>query len=350
MIGVALVVFVAVFVNGFKDSFLGALDNSITSDLIIQSDSFSPIPAQAVPTAQAVPDVQTATGIQFTDAKINHGGIDTVNGIDPLDFPQLYKFDWQKGGSDALLGHFQGDEALIEEQFAKSHHLSIGDRFQVTSIEGNKLSLEVIGQYKDPTLMPGFTVPSITFDGFTTQGDPGVLLVSFRSGVDLAKGKAAVAAALKKFPVATVRTNAEYKKFTNDQVNMFLSFLYVLLAMSLIISLFGIVNTLALSVFERTREIGMLRAVGTTRRQLRRMIRYEAVITSVIGGLLGIAVGLAFGWILSRGLADQGIVFSIPYSLLVVVLIGAAIAGVMSAILPARRAARLDVLEALQYE
>jgi putative ABC transport system permease protein len=94
----------------------------------------------------------------------------------------------------------------------------------------------------------------------------------------------------------------------------------------------------------------MLRAVGTTRRQLRRMIRYEAVITSVIGGLLGVAIGLVFGWILSRGLADQGIVFSIPYGLLVVVLIGAAIAGVMSAILPARRAARLDVLEALQYE
>jgi ABC-type antimicrobial peptide transport system permease subunit len=350
MIGVGLVVFVAVFVNGFKDSFLGALDHSVTSDLIVQSDNGSTIPREAVAAAGAVPDVQVASGIQFTEAKIGHGGTDTVNGIDPTTIAQLYHFNWQKGGSNDLLGRFSGNEALIEEQFAKSHHLSIGDRFQVTSIEGNKLSLEVIGQYKDPTLMPGFTVPSITFDGFTTQGDPGVLLVSFRSGVDLAKGKAAVAAALKKFPVATVRTNAEYKKFTNDQVNMFLSFLYVLLAMSLIISLFGIVNTLALSVFERTREIGMLRAVGTTRRQLRRMIRYEAVITSVIGGLLGIAVGLAFGWILSRGLADQGIVFSIPYSLLVVVLIGAAIAGVMSAILPARRAARLDVLEALQYE
>ena len=350
MIGLALVVFVAVFVNGFKDSFLGALDHSVTSDLIVQSDNGNTIPREAVAVAGAVPDVQVASGIQFTEAKIGHGGTDTINGVDPTTIAQLYHFNWQKGGSNDLLGRFSGNEALIEEQFAKSHHLSTGDRFQVTSIEGNKLDLEVIGQYKDPTLMPGFTVPSITFDGFTTQGDPGVLLVSFRPGVDLAKGKAEVAAALKKFPVATVRTNAEYKKFTNDQVNGFLSFLYVLLAMSLIISLFGIVNTLALSVFERTREIGMLRAVGTTRRQLRRMIRYEAVITSVIGGLLGIAVGLAFGWILSRGLADQGIVFSIPYGLLVVVLVGAAIAGVASSILPARRAAGLDVLEALQYE
>jgi putative ABC transport system permease protein len=350
MIGVGLVVFVAVFVNGFKDSFLGALDHSVTSDLIVQSDNFNSIPREAVTAAGAVRDVQVASGIQFTEAKIGHGGTDTINGVDPTTIAQVYSFNWQNGGSNDLLGRFSGNEALIEEQFAKSHHLSTGDHFQVTSIEGNRLDLAVIGQYKDPTLMPGFTVPSITFDGFTTQGDPGVLLVSFRPGVDPAQGKAAVAAALKKFPVATVRTNAEYKKYTEDQVNGFLSFLYVLLTMSLIISLFGIVNTLALSVFERTREIGMLRAVGTTRRQLRRMIRYEAVITSVIGGLLGIAVGLAFGWILSRGLADQGIVFSIPYGLLVVVLIGAAIAGVMSAILPARRAARLDVLEALQYE
>jgi putative ABC transport system permease protein len=350
MIGVALVVFVAVFVNGFKDSFLGALDNSITSDLIIQSDSFSPIPAEAVPTAQAVPDVQTAAGIQFTDAKINHGGIDTVNGIDPLDFPQLYKFDWQKGGSDALLGHFQGDEALIEEQFAKSHHLQIGDHFQVTSIEGNKLTLKVVGQYKDPVLMTGISIPTSTFDTWTTNSDPGVLLVKFKPGVNLDQGKAQVAAALKQFPVATVRTNAEYKQHTESQVNGFLTFLYVLLAMIGIISLVGIINTLALSVFERTREIGMLRAVGTTRRQLRRMVRYESVITSVIGGLIGVGVGLVFGWILTKGLSDQGIQFSVPVSFIIVVLIVAALAGVLAAILPARRAARLDVLEALQYE
>jgi ABC-type antimicrobial peptide transport system permease subunit len=351
MIGVGLVVFVAVFVNGFKDSFLGALDRSVTSDLIIQPDNFdSGMPREAVSAAGAVPGVQVSTGIQITEAKIGHGGTDEINGIDPTLFGQVYTFNWQKGGSDTLLGEFTGDEALIEEQFAKSHHLEIGDHFKVTSIEGTTLDLKVFGQYKDPTLMTGFTIPSVTFDRFTTNVNPGVLLVKFRSGVDVATGKADVAKALKAFPIAKVRTNAEYKTYTEDQVNGFLSFLYVLLAMSLVISLFGIVNTLALSVFERTREIGMLRAVGTTRRQLRRMIRYEAVITSVIGGVLGVAVGLVFGWILSRGLADQGIVFSIPYSLMLIVLIGAAIAGVMSAILPARRAAQLDVLEALQYE
>jgi ABC-type antimicrobial peptide transport system permease subunit len=350
MIGVALVVFVAVFVNGFKDSFLGALDHSITSDLIIQSESFSPIPKEAVPALQSVPQVQTATGIQFTDAQINHGGTDIVNGIDPGDFDQLYTFTWQKGGSDALLRNFQGDKALIEEQFAKSHHLNIGDHFMITSIEGNKLHLTVAGQYKDPVLMTGISIPSDTFDTWTTNNDPGVILAKFNPGVSLAAGKAAAAQALKQYPVAKVRTNAEYKQSTENQVNGFLYFLYLLLAMIGIISLVGIINTLALSVFERTREIGMLRAVGTTRRQLRRMVRYESVITSVIGGLLGVGVGLVFGWILTKGLSDQGIVFSVPVTFIIVVMIVAALAGVVAAIMPARRAARLDVLEALQYE
>jgi putative ABC transport system permease protein len=199
--------------------------------------------------------------------------------------------------------------------------------------------------------MTGVSIPTSTFDTWTTNSDPGVLLVKFKPGVNLDQGKAQVAAALKQFPVATVRTNAEYKQHTESQVNGFLTFLYVLLAMIGIISLVGIINTLALSVFERTREIGMLRAVGTTRRQLRRMVRYESVITSVIGGLIGVGVGIVFGWILTQGLKDStGIVFSVPVSFIIVVLLVAALAGVLAAIMPARRAARLDVLEALQYE
>src|SRR4029078_10511825 len=137
---------------------LGALDNSITSDLIIQSESFSPIPKEAVPVLQSVPEVQTATGIQFTDARINQGGTDVVNGIDPGDFDQLYTFTWQKGGSNALLNNFQGKKALIEEQFYKPHPLNIGGHFTITSIEGKKLRLTVIGEYKDPVLMTGISI------------------------------------------------------------------------------------------------------------------------------------------------------------------------------------------------
>jgi putative ABC transport system permease protein len=134
------------------------------------------------------------------------------------------------------------------------------------------------------------------------------------------------------------------------QLDQILLLIYALVAMIVVISLFGIVNTLALSVFERTREIGMLRAIGITRRQLRQVIRYESVITALIGGLLGVVVGVAFAYLATQGLSDAGIVFSLPVGQLVVCVVAAGIAGVLAATLPARRASRLNVLEALHYE
>jgi len=126
--------------------------------------------------------------------------------------------------------------------------------------------------------------------------------------------------------------------------------LYALLAMSVTISAFGIVNTLVLSVYERTREIGMLRAIGTSRRQMRRIVRYESVITSVIGGLLGTAVGVAFAYAVTTRYADQGFAFAVPFAQLGVFLAVAVAVGVLAAVLPARRAARIDVLEAIHHE
>jgi putative ABC transport system permease protein len=351
MIGVALIVFVAVFVNGFKESFLGAIDRSITSDMIIQGQSFQTIPAPVVHAAAKVPGVATASGIQFADAQIGNGGIDTVNGVDPATFSNVYRFDWLKGGSNTLLHDLTPDQALIEEQFAKSHDLNPGDTFNLTSIDDNKLHLTVAGEYKDPSLMTGLIIPSKTLSTFSPGSkDPGIVLVSFDKGPAGAQAERSIRQALKSFPGAKVQTNAEYKKDAEDFVNGLLQFLYILLAMCLIISLIGIVNTLALSVFERTREIGMLRAVGMTRRQLRRVIRYESTITAIIGGILGIVVGLVFGWIVAQGLSDQGLVFVVPYSQLVGFLIVATLFGILAAILPARRAAKLNVLEALQYE
>jgi len=162
--------------------------------------------------------------------------------------------------------------------------------------------------------------------------------------------KAAIAKALANHPDARVQDQKEFEKTASGFIDSLLQFVTVMLLLAVLIALLGIVNTLALSVFERTREIGMLRAVGMTRRQLRRIIRYESVITSIIGGILGVGVGLAFGWIVTKGLADQGATFTVPIGQLIICLIVAAIAGMLAAIMPARRAARLDVLEALQYE
>jgi putative ABC transport system permease protein len=159
--------------------------------------------------------------------------------------------------------------------------------------------------------------------------------------------KADVARALEGFPTAKVRTGAEYRDWIAGRLDQIVYLLYALLAMSLVISLFGIANSLFLSIHERTREIGMLRAVGATAAQVRQIIRYESVITAVIGGLLGTAIGVLFAWLSTFALEDLGVGFTVPVGQLVALLAVAVLVGMIGAVVPARRASRLDVLEAI---
>jgi putative ABC transport system permease protein len=152
------------------------------------------------------------------------------------------------------------------------------------------------------------------------------------------------------FPTVEVQNQSQLKDQQKQQVNQLLGLIYALLSLAIVVSVFGIVNTLALSIHERTRELGMLRAVGMSRRQVRTMVRYEAVITALIGAILGTVLGCVFAALVSRPLADEGFRLSYPVGTLIVLLVLAALAGVVAAIGPARRAARLDVLRALAYE
>jgi putative ABC transport system permease protein len=273
-----------------------------------------------------------------------------VIGVDPVSFGPLWRFHWLKGGSDALLARLAGDKAIVEEQFAAKYGLSRGKSFMALGQTGSRQRFTVIGEYRDPTLLTGFTVAQSAFEQLvpSTQRDP--LYVIAATSADPAQTKAAVATALKAFPTATVQTKAEYTAGLKKQVDQLLTLIYALLAVSVVISVFGIVNTLVLSVYERTREIGMLRAIGTTRRQMRRIVRYESVITSIIGGILGTVLGVAFAYVVSSRLASQGITFSVPWGQLVVFLVVAGFVGVIAAVLPARRAARVNILEAIHYE
>jgi putative ABC transport system permease protein len=217
---------------------------------------------------------------------------------------------------------------------------------------GHRVSFRIVGEFKDSADLLGslvvtqeamardFAVTQDTFD-----------FVKLEPGADPATVQDRIDGLLaQRFPTAEVMNQEELKQNQEDQINPLLGLVYALLSLAIIVSLFGIANTLALSIYERTRELGMLRAVGMSRRQVRRMIRYESVITALIGAVLGMVLGLIFAALMSVPLEDEGFVLRYPVAQLVFILVVAALAGVVAAIAPARRAARLDVLKALAYE
>jgi putative ABC transport system permease protein len=350
MVGIGLVVFLSVFIDGLKSSFFDALDKTVRSDLIIISENFAPLPTGIVDVARSAPGVASALGVGFAEVKVD-GEKEALSAIDPAGARAAVRFDWQNGGTDDLLDQLGTDGAIIERGFAQSHDLSAGDNFQVTTIDGKTAAFRVVGEYKDPQLFTGFTVSNEAFQQVSTDGEIGVLLTAFGPGIDPKDGKGAVEAAIERsYPQAKVRTRAEYKDFIGEQTSLILTIIYALLAFVVLISLVGVVITLLLSIHERTREIGMMRAVGTTRGQIRAIVRSESVITCAIGGIIGLGVGLFLGWVMIKGLEGEGLSFSVPVVTLVVVFVLAVIAGVLAAVFPARRAARLNPLEALHYE
>ena len=188
------------------------------------------------------------------------------------------------------------------------------------------------------------------FHALSAIDDPLAFYVRLLPGHDATAIEPAVKAAVRPFPAAKVRTLAEYNRWLTNQLDRIVYLLYALLAMSVVISMFGIANSLFLSIHERTRELGMLRAVGATASQVRRMVRYESVITSLIGGVLGTVVGIAFAWLTTFAIKDLGVGFTLPAAQLLVFVVLAVVVGALGAIAPARRAARLDILDAIHSE
>jgi putative ABC transport system permease protein len=351
MVGLGLVVFVAVFAAGLKDSLNGSIDRRLGNDLIVMSDSVTPLSRDVGVRLGQVPGIG-ATSPQYVDQVQVDGKpvdqiVDILNGVEPAGLRSVYHFDWIEG-SDANLGELRSGYALVEEQFAEQHGLAVGDVFTVKASTGRSARLLVRAEYRDPQLMQGVIVSSAQFVAISAATDPYAFFAALdRNAVDPAAVQGKVAEALGDFPSAKVRTTEEYQDYIGGRVDQIIFLLYALLVMSLVISLFGIANSMFLSIHERTRELGMLRAIGATAEQVRRMIRYESVITALIGGVLGTGIGLLFGWLTTLALADLGLGFAVPYAELAV-LLGLAIAvGVAGAWLPARRAARLDILDAV---
>ena len=350
MIGLGLVVFVAVFAQGLKASFMDVFDKSVTADVVaIDNASFQPLSPSGVAAMRSVPSVDTIAGIAISQVRIGKSSEIGLGGIEPADFGKVWSFDWQQG-DDSLLGKLGTTGAIAQDQFAIGQGLNVGDELTITTAGGKTATVTLLGVYRDPALMNGVTVSNDLFTRLDLPTDPQVTMAKGAPGTDPDELKRSVESALSDFPTQTIYTQEGYKDFVNNQINQLLLMLYALLAMSVTISAFGIVNTLVLSVYERTREIGMLRAIGTSRRQMRRIVRYEGVITSVIGGVMGTVVGIVFAYAVTTRFADQGFSFSVPFGQLGIFLVVAMIVGVLAAVLPARRAARVDILEAIHYE
>ena len=354
MVGLGLVVFVAVFTAGLKASIDGSINRLIRAQIVVRADSgFQPIPRRIQEIAAKVPGVASTSGVLYDQVEVNGQRsnllYDDLGGVEPSRISEGYKFDWIHG-SDATLSRLHGDNAVIEEQFAKGHHVGIGDRFQVVTPSGGRATLTAIGEYKDPTLLQGLMVNRTTLESISEARDPFLILVSTRPGANASMVQSEMTAALQRFPVAKVESQQGLKDSFSKRTDQIVYLLYALLAMSVVISLFGIANSLFLSIHERTREFGLLRAIGASRRQVRRMVRYESAITAAIGGVLGIAVGLLFGALITASLSELGLVFRVPVGQLIIFFILAVMVGIIGAVLPARRSSRINVLEAVHYE
>jgi putative ABC transport system permease protein len=348
MIGIALVAFSAVLAQGMRESTKGALAEQVRADyVIVGQDGWSPIDPAAAEAVAEVPGVDTATGL-VQDQGRAFGKKISVDGVDEARIASVFGFDWDKG-SDEAYAELGSGGAIVTDRFAEDHDLAVGDRFEVAALKGDRLDLSVAGISKPDRFNPlgtgEVTIARSAYDeSFTAERER----YAFVSAPDASRPQ--LEQALASFPDVKLQSKSEFQTDQSAWVDQILGIFYVLLGLAVLVSLFGIVNTLALSVLERTRELGMLRAIGMSRRQVRRMIRHESVVTALIGAVLGIGVGLFLAGLATTALSKEGLRFAVPVGSLVVFTLVAAVAGVLAAIGPARRASRLDVLRALQYE
>jgi putative ABC transport system permease protein len=351
MIGLALVTFIAVLSNGMKQSNRRAIERQVKSDYIITSQNgFESISVEAGDAAARAPVVRLASSVRAGIAKVAGSG-QQLTGIDPATITRVYHFDW-KQGSDATADNLGPSQAIVDEKFADTKNLSVGSRFGVLTESGTSTQLEVKGIYKAPPFYPLLGAVSISKPYFDRIFDRPENLFTFVevTAAPTDATEQALKQSLKSFPDANVQTRSAWIHDQDKDFDDFLVLLYILLALAVIVSLVGMVNTLVLSVFERTRELGMLRAVGMTRHQVARMVRQESVITALIGAALGLPLGVFLAALVTRALSQYDVEFVPQWRTLIAFAIVAMIVGVIAAVLPARRASRLNVLRALQYE
>ena len=350
MIGLALVTFVAVLGAGLRASFEDAVNQIFVGNYALTAtDTFTPITVQAEKALKQTPGLTAVSGIRAGSGRYL-GNVHDLTAVEP-NAAKVLSLKW-KEGSNAVFSSLGRNGVFTDDSFAKSHHLHIGSKVRIQVPSGEYIDAVVKGVFKKPKGGSPFaeaTISAATFDSKFARPQNEMALANMRGGVTDANTKA-LDSRLGAFPNSKIADQEQFKANFEKPINMLLSMLYALLGLSVIVSVFGIINTLVLSVFERTRELGMLRAVGMVRRQVRQMITHESIITALIGATMGMGIGLLLSVLVTQELSSEGFVLAIPYRTLVYFVIAAIVVGILAAVLPARRASRLRILEALQYE
>ena len=346
MIGLGLVAMVAILSASLKASFDAALSDTLKADLVLSTSSFVPFSPDAAAKAREVPGVAAASEFRQGAFRVN-GSTAFLTAVDPTTIDQVTSLKESPGSIQALA---EGD-VLVFDDVATKNGWAVGDSLPAAFGTVGRTPLMIGGTYGENRLVGNYVVSIGTYEKYFPEQLDSFVMVKLQPGADPQTVQRGIEDATKSFGNIEVQDQTAFRDKQAGFINQLVGLITALLAMAILIALFGIVNTLGLSIFERTRELGLLRAVGMSRRQVRSMIRWESVIIAILGAVLGITVGVAFGWSLQQALASQGVTeLRIPGGQLVLYLVLAGLAGVLAAILPARRAARLNVLRAISYE
>jgi putative ABC transport system permease protein len=350
MVGVAVVALMSVVAASAKASVAAGVDSMMRADFVISSGGqpggptgFSPALASKL---NGLPQVATAGGVRGAVARID-GSTTTVLAVDPQHLNDLFDIDVAHGDIAAM----SATGIAVSQHVADAQHLSLGSSLPVQFTTTGTKNFTVQSIYRSRQVAGDYVLPLAAAEQNFSQQLDFQIYVKLGAGVTPADGRRAIDAAASNYPTATVMDRTEYKAQQISQIDQLLNLVFGLLGLALVIALMGIANTLVLSIHERTRELGLLRAVGMTRRQLRTTVRSESVIISLFGAVEGLVLGTLLGWAIVAALSSHGVSrLSIPVTQLIVIAAIAGLAGVIAALAPGRRAARLDVLHAITQE
>ena len=346
MIGVSLVGFITVFAASAQKSVNQVIDDNFVADIIVQgSGGFGGFSPRLAEDLRELDEIEQVAAMRFGQAIVGESsafmmGFSTNVGA-------MFDFGLTEGGIEGL----GLDGIAVNVDYAEENDLTLGSTVDVQFVQGGRNAYEVRALYTDKILAGSYFVSTEAFDRYTTEQFDSMVFVTARDGVAATDLVAAVEDAAAPYPTAEVQDIAGFKESQAAQFRTLLNLIYGLLFLAIFIALLGIANTLALSIHERTRELGLLRAVGMTKGQVRSTVRWESVLMALLGTALGLGVGLLLGWAMAQAMRSEGFTaFSVPFGQLAVICVLAAIAGVVAAIWPARRAARLDILDAIAAE